>query len=102
MSEVVEDVELAAQGLLVVARRRGAGCLALGLPGAEGGVAVAFAQHAFDHLRGQQHAGGVVAAEALGVDEAHFQARDRTITSLQAQVLAMHIVGDPVDGFQAR
>src|SRR5690606_25041673 len=71
LAEAVEHVELAALGLGVVGGGVGAGGLAAFQVGVEGGLAVALAQHTLHHV-GRQHVGaGVVAAEALGVEEAH-------------------------------
>src|SRR5690606_22271900 len=69
----------------------------------EGGFAVALAQHAFDHMGGQDVAGGVVAAKALGVEEAHVQRLlvARNVGGGDLQVILVHVVGDPVDGLDA-
>ena len=72
--------------------------------GGEAFGTVAFAQHAFDHLRRQHHAAGVVAAKALGVDKAHLQGLLGAwhVDLGDAQVLAVYVVGDGVDGLDPR
>src|SRR5690606_29670415 len=81
----------------------GAGLFAAGQVVVEGGFAVALAQHAFGHMGGQDVAGGVVAAKALGVEEAHVQRLlvARNVGGGDLQVILVHVVGDPVDGLDA-
>jgi hypothetical protein len=62
---------------------------------------VALAQHLLGDARRQHHAGGVVAAEALGVDEADVQVVAAGVTVGQADVGLVHVVGEGLDGLDA-